>query len=185
MLKQAWHCSSGLTKAFFSYWYILIHFLAEHPNPYVQNSFSPVFSISPLHLGHVCKSHILMSPLPHFGQSLPTSLLKDGATSAMMPPTTIFCTLLHSGHTIGVIFWRKWPRPSYTSAVYPQLLQRYICFQAIFWCKDNNKMWHNREENKLFFVKICTFGIFYILLHSILCTTLCINNKIEIKNPQY
>ena len=31
-------------------------------------------------------------------------------------------------------------------------------------------MWYNKEENKLFLVKICMIGIFYILLHSILRT---------------
>ena len=40
----------------------------------VQNSFSPVSSIWPPHLGQVRLSHILMSALPQRRHSLPTSL---------------------------------------------------------------------------------------------------------------
>ena len=71
---------------------------------HVQNSFSSVFRIWLWHLGQVCISHNLMLSLPHLGQSLPTSLLKEGATSAMMPPTTIFWMLLHSGQYLALIF---------------------------------------------------------------------------------
>ncbi len=41
---------------------------------YVQNSFSPVGSISPRHFGQVRMSHILKFSLPQFRHSLPTSL---------------------------------------------------------------------------------------------------------------
>ena len=41
----------------------------------VQNSFSPVSSIWPWHLGQVCPFHTLILSLPHCKQSLPTSLL--------------------------------------------------------------------------------------------------------------
>ena len=69
----------------------------------VQNSFSPVGSIRPLHLGQVCRFQMRMLSLPQLRQSLPTSLLYDGATSAMMPPTTMFWIVLQSGHVMGVI----------------------------------------------------------------------------------
>ena len=41
----------------------------------VQNSLSPVCSITPWHLGQVCPSRTLILSLPHCKQSLPTSLL--------------------------------------------------------------------------------------------------------------
>ena len=97
----------------------------------VQNSFSPVCCISPWHLGQVCPSHIRILSLPHCKQSLPTSLLYEGATSAIIPPTTMFWMLLQSGHDTARISWRKSPRPSYTSASEPHWLQRYLSFQAI------------------------------------------------------
>lgn len=90
----------------------VVHF----PYLYVQNSFSPVSSISPWHFGQVCLSHTLMLSLPHCKHNRPTSLLYDGATSAIMPPTTMFWMVWQSGHVMAVISCLKSPRPSYTSA---------------------------------------------------------------------
>ena len=45
------------------------------------------------------------------GQSLPYSDEKDGATSAMMPPTVICWTVLQDKHTTDEIFCPKNPRP--------------------------------------------------------------------------
>ena len=90
----------------------VVHF----PYLYVQNSFSPVSSISPWHFGQVCLSQTLMLSLPHCKHNRPTSLLYDGATSAIMPPTTIFWMVWQSGHVMAVISCLKSPRPSYTSA---------------------------------------------------------------------
>lgn len=70
---------------------------------YVQNSFSPVSDILPWHLGQVRRSQTWMRSLPQCRHNRPTSLLNDGATSAMMPPTTMFCTVLQSGQLIAVI----------------------------------------------------------------------------------
>ena len=50
---------------------------------YVQNSFSPVFSIAPWHLGQVCISQMRILSLLHFRHRRPTALLKEGATSAI------------------------------------------------------------------------------------------------------
>ena len=70
---------------------------------HVQNSFSPVSSIIPWHLGQVRLSQILILSLPHCKHNRPTSLLYDGATSAMIPPTTMFWMVLQSGQDIAVI----------------------------------------------------------------------------------
>ena len=98
---------------------------------HVQNSCSPVSRISPLHLGQVCLSQIAMSELPQCRQSRPTSLRQEGATSAMMPPTTMFWIVWHSRQLMAVICCRNNPRPSYASAIQPHWSQRYFFFQDI------------------------------------------------------
>ena len=88
------------------------HLLSYH----VQNSFSPVSSILPLHFGHVRLSHNCMRSLPQWRHRRPTSLRYDGATSPITPPTTIFSIRLHSGQLIALMCWRNSPVPSYASA---------------------------------------------------------------------
>ena len=68
------------------------------------------------YLGQVFISQIWMSSLPHCKHRRPTSLLNDGASSAMIPPTTRFWMVWQCAHEKAVICCLNRPRPSYTSA---------------------------------------------------------------------
>ena len=62
-------------------------------NNQVQNSSFPSATISPPHFGQVWRFHRRMFILLHLGHRRPASLLKEGATSPIIPPTTMFCTV--------------------------------------------------------------------------------------------